>query len=195
MQKAFTLGAINPEQKDYYNVLNNFLKNLTPTGGQFGSTDGRRAMFMYDNMNPDVTQPRINQALAEKQVQTPSAKIEQAQITQESFTTVEASLNNNSSAVNTLTTNVQTLNTSISTLISTFANNQPNTPNANNNPAAPTAPTAAPATASANIGPFNTVVNGTLGGDFNLKIEKAINSLRSEIYSKLEIKTPPQQRP
>ena len=189
MTKALALGAVNPEQKDYYNVLKNFKQNLNPTGG----AGGRRAMFMYDDMNPDVTQPRINRALAEKQIQAPSAN--QDQITQQSFTTVEASLNNNSSAVNTLTTNVQTLNTSISTLVSTFANNQPNTPNANNSPAAPTAPTAAPATASANIGPFNTVVNGKLGGDFNSKIEKAINALRSEIYAKLEIKTPPQQRP
>jgi TP901 family phage tail tape measure protein len=249
MQKALTLSAVNPEQKDYYNVLKNFLQNLNPTGGQYGSTDGRRAMFMYDNMNPEVTQPRIQEALDKNEpkqpetvtqdvsqsiqqlnqlttqlgtfgtnlsnifqglnlenlnlgsnisnltpVETDLKKVEEPQINQESFTSIEASLDNNSTAVSTLSTNVQTLNTSISTLITTFANNKQNTPNANNSPLAPSVPTPAPATASANIGPFNTVVNGTIGGDFDSKLNNAINTLRREIYDRLEIKTPPQQR-
>jgi hypothetical protein len=63
MTKALALGAINPEQKEYYNVLKNFKRNLDPTGG----ADGRRAMFMYDDANPQITQPRINQALEANQ--------------------------------------------------------------------------------------------------------------------------------
>jgi TP901 family phage tail tape measure protein len=63
MQKALAFGAINPEQKEYYNVLKNFKQNLNPTGG----ASGRRAMFMYDEVNPQITQPRINQALEANQ--------------------------------------------------------------------------------------------------------------------------------
>jgi TP901 family phage tail tape measure protein len=111
---------------------------------------------------------------------------------EDSFSVVQESLSNNSTAVNALTTNVQTLNASINTLVSsinelniepTAGTNQTNTPQNTN---ATTPPTT--------IGPFNTVVTPAAGGDFNKKIEEAINRLRSEIYGKLEIKTPPIQR-
>ena len=36
MNKALALGAINPEQKEYYGVLQNFKKNLDPTATTFG---------------------------------------------------------------------------------------------------------------------------------------------------------------
>jgi hypothetical protein len=54
MTKALALGAVNPEQKEYYNVLKNFKQNLNPVGGKDGSTDGRRAMFMLDDANRPV---------------------------------------------------------------------------------------------------------------------------------------------
>jgi len=41
MTKALALGALRPEQKEYYKVLQNFKRNLDPTAG----TSGRKAMF------------------------------------------------------------------------------------------------------------------------------------------------------
>lgn len=111
---------------------------------------------------------------------------------EESFSVAQESLSNNSTAVNTLTTNVQTLNSSINNLVSsinelniepTTETNQTNTPQQTN---ANTPPTT--------IGPFNTVVTPAAGGDVNSKIEEAINKLRSEIYGKINLKTPPRQR-
>jgi len=50
MQKALAFGAINPEQKEYYNVLKNFKRNLDPTGG----ASGRNAMFMLDDASRPI---------------------------------------------------------------------------------------------------------------------------------------------
>jgi TP901 family phage tail tape measure protein len=109
---------------------------------------------------------------------------------EESFSVVQESLSNNSTAVNALTTNVQTLNASINSLINSISTLE-NEAGAQTNQQTPVQ---APNTPAPSIGPFNTVVTPVPGGDFNTKIEEAINRLRSEIYTKLEIKTPPTQR-
>ncbi|MEY4342375.1 MAG: hypothetical protein RL736_165 [Pseudomonadota bacterium] len=67
--------------------------------------------------------------------------------------------------------------------------NNNNTNNAQNNSTTSNSTTTQPA--DTNIGPFNTVVNGTVGSDFDSKVNVAIDKLRSEIYTKLNIKMPP----
>jgi TP901 family phage tail tape measure protein len=50
MNKALALGAINPEQKEYYGVLQNFKKNLDPTATTFG----RQYSYNLDEENRPI---------------------------------------------------------------------------------------------------------------------------------------------
>ena len=172
MTKALALGAVNPEQKDYYNVLKNFKRNLDPTGG----AGGREAMFMYDDMNPQVTQPRINKALQSNQQ--PAAAVQQ------SFTQQEATFSNNTSALTTLAGGIENLN-------STLANFESNFANLNNVPGTQTAAGAQQAGAQPGIqtttnAPVTLVVNAESDTDVGMAVEKAILKAIPEIVKRVQ---------
>jgi hypothetical protein len=185
MTKALALGAINPEQKEYFNVLKNFKQNLNPVGG----TSGRQAMFMYDDMNPEVTQPRINQALQSNQ--------QPAAAAQQSFTQQEAAFSNNTSALTTLAGGIESLN-------STLSNFEANFGNLNNVPGAQ--PAGAQAQAGAQPGattttnaPVSVIVNAQGSNDIATavgeEIEKSIPTIINKVRAALGPpfnKVPPQ---
>jgi|688.fasta_scaffold03654_13 TP901 family phage tail tape measure protein len=185
MTKALALGAINPEQKEYFNVLKNFKQNLNPVGG----ASGRKAMFMYDDMNPQVTQPRINQALQSNQ--------QPAAAAQQSFTQQEAAFNNNTSALTSLAGGLESLN-------STLANFEANFGNLNNVPGAQPAGAQGQAGTQPNIttttnAPVNVTVNAESDVDIATSVAEAVQKAIPTIINQVRAalgppfnKVPPQ---
>ena len=114
-------------------------------------------------------------------------------VTDQSFAQQEAAFSNNTNALTTLAGGIEILNSTLSNFEANLTNIASQTPQKTTENNQTVNNTATPA-ANTNIGPFNTVVNATAGNDLDSKLNQAINNLRAEIYSKLNIKTPPQQR-
>ena len=72
MTKALALGAMNPEQKEYYNVLKNFKQNLDPIGGR-----PKRLDILMD-YEKNVTSNPISTAIKDTKKITPQAVTPQA---------------------------------------------------------------------------------------------------------------------
>ena len=106
---------------------------------------------------------------------------------QQSFTQQEAVFNNNSSALTTLAGGIESLNSTIANLGVANLNNIPAQTNAGTQPAAGTQQAA---NQSSNIGPFNVVVNSS-EGDISVQLNTALEKLKSEILSLVNVKVAP----
>jgi TP901 family phage tail tape measure protein len=106
---------------------------------------------------------------------------------EQSFTQQEAVFNNNSSALTTLAGGIESLNSTIANLGVANLNNIPAQTNAGAQSAAGAQQAA---NQSSNIGPFNVVVNSS-EGDISLQLTTALEKLKSEILSLVNVKVAP----
>ena len=108
-------------------------------------------------------------------------------VTDQSFAQLESSFNTNTSALTTLAGGIESLNNAIANLSLANLNNIPAQTNAGTQPAAATQQAA---NQSSNIGPFNVVVNSS-EGDVSVQLTTALDKLKSEILSLVNVKVAP----
>jgi TP901 family phage tail tape measure protein len=198
MTKALALGAVNPEQKDYYNVLKNFKQNLNPTGG----TSGRNAMFRLDDANRPVD-PNSPLEIEKRTVaardqrlmgaQNPQSKLTQPVVAQQSFTQQEAAFTNNTSALTSLAGGIESLNSTLANFEANFANLN-NVPGAQPVGAQAQAGTQPGATTTTNA-PVSVIVNAQGGNDIAAAVGQAVQNAIPAIIDKVKValgqKVPP----
>jgi TP901 family phage tail tape measure protein len=150
-------------------------------------TDPTGAINRYKSYNPfsPITYDNAMERAGEpiKRIEAPSADPG----IQQSFTQQEAAFGNNTSALTTLAGGIESLNTTIANLGVANLNNIPAQTNAGTQSAAGTQQAA---NQSSNIGPFNVVVNSS-EGDISVQLNTALEKLKSEILSLVNVKVAP----
>jgi TP901 family phage tail tape measure protein len=196
--KAYRVGLSSYQRmQDEKYGIQDLLEDPTITKEELGAEEGdrgvrwtKRAVKDYASNNPfsPITYDNAMERAGEP-IQRSNQNINQqpAAAAQQSFTQQEAIFNNNSSALTTLAGGIESLNSTIANLGVANLNNIPAQTNAGTQPVAGAQQAA---NQSSNIGPFNVVVNSS-EGDISLQLTTALEKLKSEILSLVNVKVAP----